>query len=271
MKIPKLKVPRPKWMRGKKKFKASTRSEAARQHLDDLEEIEPKTRLSVAFFMVFLVHIVAVGGVCAYSSIKRNRESLESIRTDAAPPVVPKPTKPVEPQPPGVGTGPTMAGLTTQPPERRPVLTPQESRAPVSGLRTHRVSAGETLTKIANQYAVTVGELEDANQIKRESPLKQDQVLNIPNGRNMAAQNTEPRPRATARPTARPAQRTETISKVTTPDRSTGKVHKVAKSETLEAIGRKYGVTAVEIAKLNNITDPGKLQIGTPLKIPAKK
>ena len=44
-------------------------------------------------------------------------------------------------------------------------------------------------------------------------------------------------------------------------------VYKVRKSDTLWSIGRRYGISARELARLNGIDDPTSLQVGAELKI----
>ncbi len=45
-------------------------------------------------------------------------------------------------------------------------------------------------------------------------------------------------------------------------------VHIVVKGESLDKIAKAHGTTAVELQKLNRITDPKKLQIGQQLMLP---
>jgi LysM repeat protein len=49
------------------------------------------------------------------------------------------------------------------------------------------------------------------------------------------------------------------------------RVHIVVKGEALEKIAKQYGTTVAELQKLNNITDPKKLQIGQQLTLPPEK
>ena len=49
------------------------------------------------------------------------------------------------------------------------------------------------------------------------------------------------------------------------------KVHIVVKGESLEKIAKLEGTTVAELQKLNNITDPKKLQVGQQLALPAEK
>ena len=52
---------------------------------------------------------------------------------------------------------------------------------------------------------------------------------------------------------------------------SAPKVHIVVKGEALEKIAKQYGITVAELQKLNNITDPKKLQVGQQLTLPPDK
>ncbi len=49
------------------------------------------------------------------------------------------------------------------------------------------------------------------------------------------------------------------------------KVHIVVKGESLEKIAKLEGTTVAELQKLNNITDPKKLQVGQQLALPPEK
>jgi LysM repeat protein len=49
------------------------------------------------------------------------------------------------------------------------------------------------------------------------------------------------------------------------------KVHIVVKGEALEKIAKQHGITVAELQKLNNITDPKKLQVGQQLTLPPEK
>ena len=52
---------------------------------------------------------------------------------------------------------------------------------------------------------------------------------------------------------------------------SAPRVHIVVKGEALEKIGKQYGITVAELQKLNNISDPKKLQVGQQLTLPPDK
>src|SRR5260221_6026479 len=67
--------------RPKKRLQATAR--AARPAMDDYDEEEPTTNLSSAFVVVLVLHVVAVGGIYAFNSIKASRKDREA----TAPPV----------------------------------------------------------------------------------------------------------------------------------------------------------------------------------------
>src|SRR4051812_9744515 len=64
--------------RPKKKLQASAR--AARRPVDDYDEDEePTTNLSSALVVVLILHVVAVGGIYAFNSIKQSRKGHEPV------------------------------------------------------------------------------------------------------------------------------------------------------------------------------------------------
>ena len=58
--------------RKKKKLQAATRT-APRAAMGDYDAEEPTTKLSSAFFVVFILHVVAIGGIYAFNGIKASR------------------------------------------------------------------------------------------------------------------------------------------------------------------------------------------------------
>src|ERR1700761_2709611 len=80
-------TPRPK----KQRLQATAR--AARRPMDDYDEEEPTTRLSSAFIVVLILHVVAVGGIYAFNSIKASRKEREAVVTPAAKPGASAPAK----------------------------------------------------------------------------------------------------------------------------------------------------------------------------------
>jgi LysM repeat protein len=247
MKLPKL--PRFFAMKPRKKLQATATARRAQPIPDHYDEEEPHTRLSSAFVVVLILHVVAVGGIYAFNSIRSHRKVQDppaqssavtsSTGNPAAAPSAPNPTV--------VRT--ENHGSTAAAPS--PTTTLPATPSPTPAARTHRVVAGENLTKIAQQNNVTVAELEAANGAKNVATLRIGQLLTIPK--------------------PNPAARTEQPPKVAAATTKSSKTYVVAKGDSAVAIAKKLGVSSAELLRLNNIDDPKKLQIGQTLKVPVKK
>lgn len=110
---------------------------------------------------------------------------------------------------------------------------------------THVVGRGESLTRIANQYGVTVAAIVAANGIVNPSRIFAGQSLAI----SVAAATV-------AAPVAPPASVAAAAS------------HVVAGGENLTTIGNQYGVTVAAIVAANGIANPSRIFAGQRLVIP---
>jgi LysM repeat protein len=248
MKLPKL--PTFLAMKPRKKLHATATARRAQQIPDNYDEDEPHTRLSSAFVVVLILHVVAVGGIYAFNSIRSHRKLPEAAPALATGSKA-QATDPVAP-PAATGSRNDDRGAAHLAPTTSLPTTPAPQPLP-AGARTHRVVAGENLTKIAQQHNVTVAEIEAANGAKSVATLQIGQVLVIPKASATAAKNEAP-PKVGASGT-----------------KATSKTYVVAKGDNVVAIAKKFGVSSTELLKLNNIDDPKKLQIGQTLKVPPKK
>jgi N-acetylmuramoyl-L-alanine amidase len=238
---------------------------ARRGDLDDYDSPEPTTSLSAAFIIVFLLHVVAVVGIYIFNHIKSTRpvtpvKVTATAKTKTAPPKA-------------------AATETAKPAATAPTAAPKQQLP--SGPRIHRVQSNENLTRIATLYAVTLADLEAANDLNAKSVLQVDQVLNIPPVRNVVRQpapalpKIEPAPKPTLQPIAlKAATPTKPApAKPATPKpvaKTELKTYTVDKGDTVTYIAKRYGVSSEALIKLNGITQPTKLQAGRKLRIPAK-
>jgi soluble lytic murein transglycosylase-like protein len=62
-----------------------------------------------------------------------------------------------------------------------------------------------------------------------------------------------------------------TLAGVVAGGSAAGRIHPVQRGDTLEAIGRRYGVDVRALAAANNLRDPDRLPAGTALSIPASR
>ena len=239
MKLPKF--PNLFRLKPRKKYHTTTATRRIVPAMDDYDA-EPQTRLSSAFVVVLILHVVAVGGIYAFNSIKAHRKAQE--------PALPAPALIAKSIPPAASSGfkpEAREAVAAAPPSTSPGISP------ISGARIYHVKTGDSSTKVAAQFGVTVAELEEVNGAKNVATLRVGQILNIPKAKPVAAKKSEDAPKVAATAKATP------------------KTYVVAKGDSPAGIARKLGVSQDELLKLNNIEDPKKLQIGQTLKVPAKK
>ena len=144
---------------------------------------------------------------------------------------------------------------------------------------THTVGANESLWNISETYygsGYNWVDIAEANGLNTPNDIKEGDELTIPDVESKLAQgNTEVSPEPTesiAEPTltevteVEPTEVTAIVEAV-----SDGTKHKVAKGENLWRIAETYyksGYNWVDIAKANNLTDPGNIEADMELSIP---
>ena len=212
---------------------------------------EPTMRLSRAIMVMLLLHVVAVGGFFA-SSVLRERDLKHNS---------PDPSTALEAEDSQVPASGTNANPARQTPAKTSV---------------HVVRPGETLTLIANESGVTLEALVAANGADTvTNGLRTGQELKLPE------RSPEPIPQASgatdgalsliegrAKPgsTAPGSATVEPRGSHQTTD--TGKTYVIAKGENLYTIAQKNKVSYEALLKLNQITDPKKIQPGQKLRLP---
>lgn len=113
----------------------------------------------------------------------------------------------------------------------------------------HKVKKGETLEKIAEQYDVAIADLKSWNKLKT-SRINAGETLEV-----YAPDQTE-------EPADEPAVKKRTASS-SKPKSST---YVVRKGDTLEKIAERYGMTIIDLRKLNDLKS-SKLIVGQKLKV----
>ena len=216
--------------RGRKVVRASAR--AMRGGEDDYYEAEPNMKLSHAFMVVLILHIVAVGGIYAFNQIKVNKNAnlLENISgkisqaTGGAVPAVAAASK-------------TVAAAAAN-------ATPFAPAAPE--LRRMPGDADEPLPMVGGSSQAAVA----AAPVVKTEPAAP------------VVTQTSPAKAATTKPVVATTKAEPVVGSSAT--------YKVAKGDNPYKIAKKLGVTSQELLKANNIEDPTKLQIGQVLKVPGK-
>jgi LysM repeat protein len=260
----KLKMPRlpqvPKLLRRRPQKpapqKLAARVRAADPAALDYEDEEPQTKLTSAFIVVLILHVVAVGGVMAFNQIKSNRRASEPTATaeaSAKKSVAAKEDRAALASPDPVqalNSAPVVASVAVPPP----------SFAPVSKQRIHNVKSGDTLHAIAKAHGVSVADLKTANGLTNDA-IRIGQVLNLPSAKPaaIASKSDAEFVKAEVPKAAAPAEA-----------KPTAKMYTVKTGDRLIFIAKKFSVSQEDLIALNKIKDPAKLQVGQVLKVPVK-
>ena len=304
-----LKMPLRRMQRGPSPAEAlrarATASSGAYDKEDYEVQEEPNMKFSHALLVVLALHVIAVGGVFAFNSIKAGQAAAakNAAKEDIA-----------------------RAVARTS--------TPPKSSAPDNVIegwqgRTHTVQAGDTLSRLASLYKTTIEAIENENGITTYSMIRVGQVLKIPGAKSEttkpatdpasaaakhaflatksdlpkppAATTTKaetpktpvtttakaetpkppvtatakaetPKPPSAATPPAKPLAQPANSAKEEVPPASTdGNTYTVAKGDNPYSIAKKLHVSYNELIAINEIKDPTRVQIGQKLKIPARK
>ncbi|MEX1044855.1 MAG: LysM domain-containing protein [Chthoniobacterales bacterium] len=203
--------------RGRKVVRASAR--AARGHDDDYYETEPNMKLSHAFMVVLILHVVAVGGIYAFNHINARKSTNllanlsdriaqatgTSAAAEAAPAVPVVPAQPVrqagdadEPLPlvtsdsvptaPAAGPAAPALVMTATKSSAVPAVVKKEAPAPAATTGpvpgSYKVEKGDNPYKIAKKFGVSYQSLLTLNAIEDPTKLQIGQELKIPKKAN---------------------------------------------------------------------------------------
>ena len=310
LKMPLRRIPRRPPPAESLRAKAAANAESYESEEYEAEE-EPNMKFSHALVVVLALHVIAVGGVFAFNSIK-------------------------------AGQSASTKGATSLP---SPQAAAQSKLSPTQGAiegwagKTHTVQAGDTLSRIALLYKISVEGIEKENGITTYSMIRVGQVLKIPAPTSpavakpatdpvtaaakhaflaaktdiakpplvaaktdiakppvaavkmdnakpqvaavktdiakppiVAAKTEVAKPLAVAATTPKPANAQPSPKKAEAPSPTAeSDVYVVAKGDNPYNIAKKLHVSYNDLIAINEIKDPTRVQVGQKLKIPAKK
>jgi LysM repeat protein len=192
---------------------------------EDYYEAEPNMKLSHAFMVVLVLHIVAVGGIWAFNQVNTGRKGADVV-SDLA----------------------DKLALSSQPKKAAPAVEPVAAREPGD--------ADEPLPTIASHADTSKPEF-------RTAEIAPAPIVTANKSSAPLVESKPPAPKPAAAET-KPAALEVTAS-------AAGGTYAVAKGDNPYKIAKKLGVSYQALLDANKIEDPTKLQIGTVLKVPAKK
>ncbi len=255
------------------KLQASTRR-ATRQEVEEEfyeDEFEPNMKLSRAFIVVLLLHVVAVGGIFAFNNLKTTPDgSGNDFEPTAKAMQNPEQTAEMRPATPATAADPN----TIQPAPRVPAAVPT-APAVAEGSSRHIVRSGENLTTISALYGVSLNALRKENKMENLATIRVGQELIIP-PKNLEMPNSPEilqllapsRPNAVTTSASAATSRPEAVAAGGRPITDSGSVYVVEAGDNPYSIARKLNVNYKDLLSLNGIDDPKRLQIGQKLQVP---
>ena len=168
----------------------------------------------------------------------------------------------------------TRESVTETPTPKRVVTVSETERSPKAAASTYKIRSGDTLMKIADRHGVTLAALKKANPRVKPKRLSTGQKLVIPGGGRFSIAAASPTPASSAgnspesvsvaivNPGTNPAAATPTAVSSLEPS-----VHVVRQGESIWSIAREYGLTVVDVLKLNQMSRGGTLLPGQILKL----
>jgi membrane-bound lytic murein transglycosylase D len=190
---------------------------------------EPETRIAYDTIQVDGAADLRILAECAGSEFATMKALNPALRRNQTPPYAKTDVR----VPVGAGEK-TLAALAEIPKSERVLYA------------RHKVRQGDTLSRIAGEYGVTVRSIQQANNMGRSTLIRVNRVLLIPTA---AAGNYK----------ANPVERDYTSGEVI--------VYRVRRGDTLYGIARRYGTTSGAVAAASNIHVNDVLQIGQRLKV----
>ncbi len=160
----------------KVKIRATATRSAARheeEEEEDYESAEPNMKLSHAFIGVLILHVVALGGIYGFNYLKNRDATAAKANAGAV-----------------LGKGDESAKVAADAKGGATKNAAVSSKGVDAG--KHEVAPGETLSKIASRYGVSVDQLEKANGLTANSVLRSGQMLVIPKVETKVAQAPAP-------------------------------------------------------------------------------
>ena len=134
---------------------------------------------------------------------------------------------------------------------------------------THEVKEGNNLTKLAQQYGVSVEDIKKANPGLKDDQIRIGQKLNIPKKGQKAAATQQQQGKQAASSSKQQSTKKETPAAKQQPAKPS--TYTVKEGNNLSKIAAQHGVSVSELKKANPGINEDKIKPGQKLNIPKKK
>ena len=221
------------------------RAATMNSHEEEFEDYgpEPNMKLSHAFMVVLLLHVVAVVGLYAFNTIKAGKNSSAKVAARSSGSVVPR----LEPSNDhGSGNG----GASGSGPGEEPPAPAKASDAPKSTKASGETSAHNSETALS-------------------APKGFFAMARSMIGKTIGASGLGIEATATAQEPAASAPQAATATVASAPG-ATANTYMVKAGDTLTRIASSLGVAIPELEKVNGMTEKSVIQVGQILKVPVK-
>ena len=227
-------IKRPVQRMPRKKLRAAAARKSARYDEEEYFVEEPNVKLSRAFVVVLLLHVVAVGGIFAFSTLKDRQSSSNPAKNQSG----------------------------TASPTSTPGANVANARGHASSqTQVYQVKAGDTLAGIAAQSGLTAHDLEAANNLAPGTIVAIGRELVIPEHANVKGGTELEKLLDSHQAGGRTAAGSGTGGE-------NGRFYTIQRGDNPAGIAKKFKITASELLRVNNIDDPRKLQVGQRILIP---
>lgn len=153
--------------------------------------------------------------------------------------------------------------------KRKGATIPQEESTTHVQTDIHVVASGETLTRIALKYGISVAELRALNRMGKKSALRAGQTLKVREPEKLLAKEKPKKAELREEPKAmlakaevKQAEKPAIKAEERAEKEQTPVFHKIQKGETLSVLSRKYGISIAHMCQLNEITPDTRLNLG---------
>jgi len=238
-------------MNPKRTRRLRARAAIMNSHEEEFEDYgpEPNMKLSHAFMVVLLLHVVAVVGLYAFNTIKAGKNSSAKVAARSSGSVVPR-------QEPSNDHGSGNGGASGSGPGEEP---PAPAKAPLIA----KASDAPKSTKASSETSA------HNSETALSAPRGFFAMARSMIGKTMGASGLGVEATASAQESAASAPQAGAATAASAPV-ATANTYMVKAGDTLTRIASSLGVSIPELKKVNGMTEKSVIQVGQILKVPVK-